>query len=107
MIAGYEFGQIWLLRKRVGPVIRDLVIGGAAFLPALALMAQNSSTGRIIYANPLRKLDLLFSVFDNYSRPFDVACFVLVVLAVAVAYWRRWVRLAPAMVLPLLGLVAI
>ncbi len=44
---------------------------------------MNSSTGRIIYANPLRKLDLLFSVFDNYSRPFDVVCFVLIVLAVA------------------------
>jgi hypothetical protein len=107
MIAAYEFGQIWLQRKRVPAAIRDLVIGGAPFLPALALMAQNSSTGRIIYASPLRKLDLLFSVFDNYSRPFDVTCFVLIVLAVGFAYWRRWVRLAPAIVLPLLGLVAV
>jgi hypothetical protein len=107
MIAGYEFGQIVLLRKRIGPAIRDLLIGGAPFLPALALMAQNSSSSRIIYANPLRKLDLLFSVFDNYSRPFDVVCFVLIVLAVAFAYWRRWVRLAPAIVLPLVGLVAV
>ena len=107
MIAAYEFGQIWLQRKRIAAALRDLVIGGAPFLPALALMAHNSSTGRIIYANPLRKLDLLFSVFDNYSRPFDVTCFVLIVLAVALAYWRGWVRLAPAIVLPLLGLVAV
>ena len=106
MVAAYEFGQIWLKRKPVGVALRDLVIGGLPFLPALALMAHNSSTGRIIYANPLRKFDLLFSVFDNYSRPFDVACFVLIVLAVAFAYWRRWVRLAPEMVLPLIGLVA-
>jgi hypothetical protein len=107
MIAAYEFGQIWLRRKRIVAAIRDLAIGGAPFLPALALMLQNSSTGRIIYANPLRKLDLLFSVFDNYSRPFDVVCFVLIVLAFAFVYWRRWVRLAPAMVLPMLGLVAV
>jgi hypothetical protein len=107
MIAAYEFGQIWLQRKRVVAAIRDLVIGGVPFLPALALMAQNSSTGRIIYANPLRKLDLLFSVFDNYSRPFDVTCFVLIVLAIGFAYWRRWLRLAPEIVLPLLGLVIV
>jgi hypothetical protein len=107
MIASFEFGQIWLQRKSIGAAMRDLVVGGLPFLPALALMAHNSSTGRIIYANPLRKLDLLFSVFDNYSRPFDVVCFVLIVLAVGFAYWRRWVKLAPAMVLPLIGLVLV
>ncbi|HEY1503126.1 MAG TPA: hypothetical protein VGF92_02435 [Stellaceae bacterium] len=107
MIAAYEFGQIWLQRKGIAAAIRDLLVGGVAFLPALALALQNSSSGRIIFANPLRKLDLLFSVFDNYSRPFDVVCFVLVVLAIAFAYWRRWVRLAPEMAVPLLGLVAV
>ncbi|HWE76513.1 MAG TPA: hypothetical protein VG328_25340 [Stellaceae bacterium] len=107
MIASYEFGQIWLQRKSIGAALRDLVIGGLPFLPALALMTHNSSTGRIIFANPLRKFDLLFSVFDNYSRPFDVVCFVLIVLVVGFAYWRRWVTLAPAMVLPMLGLVAV
>jgi hypothetical protein len=107
IIAAYEFGQIRLQRKPIGASLRDLAIGGVPFLPALALMAHNSSTGRIIFANPLRKFDLLFSVFDNYSRPFDVACFVLIVLALAFAYWRRWVRLAPALMLPLIGLVAV
>lgn len=106
MVAGYELGQVWRLRKPAVIALRDLAIGGAPFLPALVLMHMNSSAGRIIYANPLRKLDLLFSVFDNYSRPFDVTCFVIAVLAVGYAFWRRWVRLAPEMVLPLIGLLA-
>lgn len=107
MVAMYEFGQIWLQRKTVIIAVRDLVIGGAPFLPALALLRGNSSTGSIIYANPLRKFDLLFSVFDDYSRPFDVACFVIAVLAVGFVFWRRWVRLAPEMILPLLGLFVV
>ncbi|HEY3919851.1 MAG TPA: hypothetical protein VGL83_18820 [Stellaceae bacterium] len=107
MVGCYELGEVWRWRKPPLVALKDLVIGGAPFLPALALMSMNSSTGRIIYANPLRKLDLLFSVFDDYSRPFDVTCFVIVVLAVAFVFWRRWVRLSPAMVLPLIGLVAV
>jgi hypothetical protein len=105
MIAGYEIGQVWRLRMKFAAALRALTIGGVPFLPALALMAMNSSTGRIIFASPLRKIDLLFSVFDNYSRPFDVVCFVLAVLAVALAFHRRWVRLAPDMAGPLIGLV--
>jgi hypothetical protein len=107
MVAAYEFGEVWRRRKPIAAAVRDLAIGGVPFVPALALMAGNSSTGRIIYGNPLRKLDLLFSVFDNYSRPFDVTCFVIVVLAVGFVFWRRWVRLAPEMILPLVALVAV
>ena len=105
MIAGYELGQVW--RRRLNPrdAVRALAIGAMPFVPALALMAMNSAAGRIVYANPLRKIDLLFSVFDNYSRPFDVVCFVLAVLAVAFVFQRRWVKLAPEMAGPLLGLV--
>lgn len=105
MVAGYEWGQVLRLRMKIVDAVRALAIGGIPFLPALALMSANSSTGRIIYANPLRKIDLLFSVFDNYSRPFDVVCFVLVVLAVAFAFQRRWVKLAPEMTGPLIGLL--
>jgi hypothetical protein len=104
MVAGYEWGQVWRLRMKFAAAARALMIGGIPFLPALALMSANSSTGRIIYASPLRKIDLLFSVFDNYSRPFDVLCFVLVVLAVAFAFQRRWIKLAPDIVGPLIGL---
>lgn len=107
MVAGYELGEVWRRRKPALIALRDLAIGGVPFLPALILMHMNSSTGRIIYGNPLRKFDLLFSVFDDYSRPFDVTCFGVAVLAVGFAFWRRWVRLAPEMVLPLLGLVVV
>ena len=107
MVAGYEFGQVWRLRKPIVAAVRDLAIGGVPFLPALVLMSMNSSAGRIVYGNPLRKFDLLFSVFDDYSRPFDVACFAIAVLAVGFVFWRRWVRLAPELVLPLLGLLAV
>jgi len=105
MIAGLELGALWRSRPKLGAAMRDLAIGGLPFLPALILMALNSSTGRILYADPLRKLDLLFSVFDNYSRPFDVACFALLVVAIAIAFLRGWLRLAPQMAGPLLGLV--
>jgi hypothetical protein len=107
MIAAYEFGAIWRLRLSFPDALRRLVIGGVPFLPALALMSLNSAVGRIIYGNPLRKLDLLFSVFDNYSRPFDVACFALAAIALALAFQRRWVKLAPEMAGPLIGLVVL
>ncbi len=105
MIAGYELGRVWRLGMKPGAALKALAIGAVPFLPALALMTMNSSTGRIIFASPLRKFDLLFSVFDNYSRPFDVACFVLAVLAVGFVFQRRWVKLAPGMAGPLIGLV--
>jgi len=104
-VAAYEWGEIWRRRPPIAHAVRALAIGGAPFIPALALLARNSSSGRILYANPLRKIDLLFSVFDDYSRPFDVACFVLAVLAIGLAFQRRWLRLAPEMALPLIALV--
>ena len=54
-----------------------------------------------------RKLDLLFSVFDNYSRPFDVVCFVAVVVAAIVGLIKRKLVLAPGAgpVLGMIGLV--
>jgi hypothetical protein len=107
MIGCYELGQAWRHRENLGAALRDLAIGAVPFAPALALMSMNASEGRIIFANPLRKFDLLFSVFDNYSRPFDVVCFVAIVIAVAVAFQRRWVRLAPGMALPLIGVTVL
>ncbi|HKT20241.1 MAG TPA: hypothetical protein VJR47_19465 [Stellaceae bacterium] len=107
MIASYEWGAIWRGRPPVARAVGALVIGGAPFLPGLLLLARNSSSGRVLYANPLRKVDLLFSVFDDYSRPFDVACFVLAVLAIAAAFQRRWLRIAPEMAAPLIGLVIV
>ncbi len=48
-----------------------------------------------------RKPDLLFSVFDNYSRPFDVVCFVAVLGGAIVGYARGSLRVAAPAAWPL------
>ncbi len=68
---------------------------------AILVLAGSGGGGDVSFSYPWRKLDLLFSVFDLYHRPFDVACFVLAVIALGWAYWRRWIALAPAMIVPL------
>jgi len=105
MLGCFEVGEALRLKASPSAAARALLIGGIPFLPALALMATNFAPGPIVFANPLRKFDLLFSVFDDYSRPFDIACFALFIVAGAWAYCRGWVKVAPAMALPLLGLV--
>ncbi len=109
LILGFEVGLLW---RRRAPLLRwaaDLATAGLPLVPPLAILligSPGTASGAISFGSPWRKLDLLFSVFDNYSRPFDVACFVLAVGAVAFAYWRGWIRLAPSMALPL-ALVAL
>lgn len=104
MVMGYEVGQLLqrpLARSRAAA---PLALAGVAFVPALLILflaTPGAIDGAVRYGHPVRKLDLLFSVFDNYSRVFDVACFALVVLALIFLFWRRWVRLAPAMSVPL------
>jgi hypothetical protein len=110
MVAGYEAGE--LLRRRPGwsRAARALALAGATFLPALGILFALTPAvlgGAVRFGHALRKLDLLFSVFDDYNRPFDVACFVVVVLALLFLFARRWVRLAPAMAAPLLLLVLV
>jgi hypothetical protein len=105
LIAGTEIG-LW--RRRQGS-IADLAVAALPFLPPLLIFVATSgaaSAGRIVFGNPWRKFDLLFSVFDNYSRPFDVACFVIAVIGVGFLYGCRWARLAPGMAWPL-GLLGI
>ncbi len=95
---------------------RALLVAFLPLLPPLALFAMifiplHGSAGMaalgIHFANPARKLDLLFNVFDAYSRPADIACFAVAVLGMGLAFWRRWVRLAPgiAAVLAVLALI--
>ena len=104
LVAGYETGLV--LRRRPAPrrAAADLILAGMPFLPALAILflANPGTTGGgVRFGRIDRKLDLLFSVFDNYHRPFDVVCFAVVALALLMAFWRGWVRLAPAMAAPL------
>ena len=104
LVLSYEAA---LLRREKAPppaILHALLIAGLSMLPPLALFAmifiplhgstQMASLG-LQFTRPVRKLDLLFSVFDAYSRPADIACFAVAVVGLGVAYWRRWARLAP------------
>ncbi len=110
MVMGYEAGEV--LRLRPGPrvALANLAAAALTFVPALAILAfatPGAASGAIAWAHLARKLDLLFSVFDNYNRPFDLGCFALLVLGLAMAYGRRWVRLDASMVAPLAVLAAV
>lgn len=109
MVAGHAVGLAWRRRKLPRQAVGELLVAGLPFLPALAILAlamPGSAGGAVVSGHLVRKIDLLFSVFDNYSRPFDAACFLAAVLALLLAFWRRWVRLEPAMAAPL-GLLAL
>lgn len=81
-----------------------IAIAAAPFLipVAIALAAGVHEGGATMFAQPWRKLDLLFSIFDLYHRPFDVACFAIAVCGLGYGYFRRWLALAPPLLLPLL-----
>lgn len=110
MILGYEAGRLRRRRASLGESVGALLAVLLTFLPCLALFAAvfvplrsiGSLAPGIHLTPPARKLDLLFSVFDLYSRPFDVACFVVAVIGTAVAYWRKWLHLSPAIAAPLI-----
>ena len=101
---GYEAGAALRERPGLGAAVHRLVVAALPLaVPAALLLSGGASAGGgVTFGRPWRKLDLLFSVFDLYHRPFDVACFVLVVAALAVAYWRRWIGFAPSLGMPMI-----
>lgn len=109
VVLGFEAGLLLRHRPPLTAALRALAVAGIPFLPPLALMVLGSGAaeGSVLFAQPGRKLDLIFSVFDDYNRPFDVACFLLALGGLGLCFARRWVSLAPAMAAPLvlLGLV--
>jgi hypothetical protein len=110
LVAGTEIAPAWTLMHRGAfrCLVRRLSFAGAQFLAPAALMLlgwQHSATGAIAF-NYWRKPDLLFSVFDNYDRPFDVACFVVFIGLLLVLAFRRQLGLAPIMRWPLALVIA-
>ncbi len=87
------------LRERRWPALgRRLALLATQFIvPAVLFFAwRRQTTGAAVsYAGFARKADLLFSVFDNYDRAFDTACFALfLALGIALAASGR-LGLAP------------
>jgi hypothetical protein len=68
---------------------RATIMGLPFVIPAILLFRWHRQTGAsgISYAEFPRKLDLLFSVFDNYDRVFDIASFALFV---GFLIWLGW-----------------
>jgi len=71
---------------------RRIAIAAPQFIaPAgLLLGVWHDSSGRTVsHAGLWRKADLLFSVFDNYDRAFDLACFLLFLVLIGGLIWTR------------------
>ena len=106
LVAGCELGGA---RGAAGGsarrVLTRLALAALPFLPGLLILLAGGEGGGVSgihYGRFVRKLDLTFSVFDNYHRGIDVACFVLLALLAIYAYARRHLVLVPALRLPLL-----
>jgi hypothetical protein len=99
-IAGVELLPLSgeLRARRFASTARRLAIDAVQFvLPAILLFGFQppGEGGTISYGPFWRKADLLFSVFDNYNRPFDIACFLLLIALLAGLVWTRRLRVAP------------
>lgn len=108
LVLGYALGCWRRQHWRAGMASAQLAVAGLPFLPGLVLLLLSppGGGGTVSFAAPWRKLDLLFSIFDLYDRPFDVACFAIAVLGLALALVKRWIRPAPAIAVPLALLAA-
>jgi hypothetical protein len=108
-IFGVELAPAWAeLRARLWWSLGHRLVAAVAqfILPAtLALVYWRQAAGGVITSEAFwRKADLLFSVFDNYSRGFDIACFGLLLGLLGWLRVTRRLRLAPRLV-PALGAV--
>ena len=99
VILGIEAGPaITELRARQWAVLgRRIGVAGMQFiLPAVLFLSYWHGTATdVSYADFWRKADLVFSVFDNYDRVFDVACFALFLSLLGWLIWTRRLALVP------------
>jgi hypothetical protein len=87
-----------LFAGRSSALGRSAAILAAPFvIPAALLLRWHRLTaeGGISFAEFPRKFDLLFSVFDNYNRPFDIASFALFAGSLIWLGWTRRLGLTP------------
>jgi hypothetical protein len=101
-IAGVELVPAWgeQQRRQWAPLAGRAGIAAAQFVipAAIFLWWWHPGAGvTVSYGAFWRKFDLLFSVFDNYSRAFDIVCFVLIALALTLLAATRRLGLAPRM----------
>lgn len=74
------------LARRLAILTPQFLVPGAVFL----FLSPHQPGGAIAYGAIWRKADLLFSVFDNYNRSFDIVCFAAFSgLVIALAVTRR------------------
>ena len=87
------------VRDRQWPELgRRIAIGVLQFIAPAALwlyFRHDAPSSTVSYAGFWRKADLLFSVFDNYDRAFDVVCFALFLALIGWLIWHRRLGLAP------------
>jgi hypothetical protein len=100
VIIGIELSPAWgeLRARRWRALARRAAIVGAQFaIPAVLFLGywHPAAAGGIRYAAFWRKADLLFSVFDNYDRAFDIVCFALFLGLIGWLAATRRLRLAP------------
>ena len=100
VIIGIELSPTWSeLHARRWPALgRRTAIAGAQFaIPAVLFFVywHPAAAGSTSYAAFWRKADLLFSVFDNYDRAFDIVCFALFLGLIGWLAAMRRLRLAP------------
>ena len=81
VIIGVELPLAWteLRARRWRALVHRIALAGLQFAIPVALILGywHPPSAGVGHVAIWRKADLLFSVFDNYDRPFDIACFVL------------------------------
>jgi hypothetical protein len=100
VIIGIELSPAWReLRARCWPTMacRMAIVAAQFIIPAVLFFCywHPIAAGGVSYAAFWRKADLLFGVFDNYHRAFDIVCFVLFLGAIGWLAATRRLRLAP------------